>query len=181
MTVFSRICNTALVFILPFLLKHQIHSIFQRSKKDWRPQVYSCGISERLDRFQFIGDIHNAADQTRELLNHVGLWDSHGKHFINGGVKDNGRMCNVMSHPHNHTHHVGFQQKDEVSNSLAAKLTYGHLKGSKGKMEEYYTPELLRRVREELYADDYKLWKLVNGNGIKMSNGRELVSRLSSN
>merc|ERR1712127_1001190 len=67
----------------------------------WRPQVYSCGMSERLDRFQFIGDISNAAEQTRELLDHVGLWDSHGKHFINGGVHVGRKgMCNIMSHPH---------------------------------------------------------------------------------
>lgn len=56
---------------------------------------------------------------------------------------------------------------------------YAHSKGSKGKMEEFYTPELLEKVQEELYADDYKLWKLVDGNGKKMSKGRELASRLS--
>mmetsp|Transcript_10705 Transcript_10705/g.22700 ORF Transcript_10705/g.22700 Transcript_10705/m.22700 type:complete len:407 (-) Transcript_10705:124-1344(-) len=150
------------------------------SDPHWRPQVYSCGISERLDRFQFIGDIHNAADQTRELLGHVGLWESHGKHFINGGVQvGRNPWCNIMSHPHNHTRHVGFQQKDEVSNSSAAKLVYGHSKGSKGKMDTYYTPELLTRVQEELYADDFNLWKLVNANGIKMSKGKDLASRLS--
>ena len=42
----------------------------------WRPQIYSCGMSERLDRFDFIADLHNTADQTRELLSHVGIWES---------------------------------------------------------------------------------------------------------
>ncbi|KAL7534159.1 hypothetical protein ACHAXR_005681 [Thalassiosira sp. AJA248-18] len=153
------------------------------SDPHWRPQVYSCGLSERLDRFQFIGDLHNAADQTRELLGHVGLWNSHGKHFIHGGsrgIMKQAGMCNLMSHPANHTVHVGFQQKNEVSNASAADTVYGHSKGSNSKMEKYFTPELLKKVREELYADDYKLWELVNANGKKMSKGKELVSQLSS-
>ena len=140
--------------IFSFSLKH-FHSL---KPEDWRPQVYSCGISERLDRFQFIGDLHNAADQTRELLGRVGLWESHGKHFINGGVKvGRSPWCNSVSHPFNHTHHIGFQQKDEISNSSAARLVYGHSTDSKGKMEKYYTPELLKKVQEQLYADDYNL------------------------
>jgi len=155
------------------------------SDPHWRPQVYSCGMSERLDRFRFIGDIHHSADQTRELLSHVGLWDSHGKHFINGGlfVDASGSAkqdCSWMSHPSSHTNHVGFQQRDEVSNSSAAETTYGHAQGSKGKMEKYYTPELLKRVQEELYPEDYTLWKLVSANGKHLSNGKELMTQLSS-
>ena len=148
---------------------------------DWRPQVYSCGISERLDRFKFIGELHNAADQTRELLEHVGLWDSHGSKFINGGITRKDRsLYTVMSHPFNHTHHVGFQQKNELTNKSAAKLVYGHEKGSKNKMDKFFPPNLLKKVREELYADDYKLWKLVKENGVKLSRGKELASRLSN-
>ena len=130
----------------------------------WRPQIYSCGMSERLDRFDFIGDLHNTADQTRELLSHVGIWESYGKHFINGGKKiGSNSWCHIASHPMNHTPvHVGFQQKDTVSptSSAAGETAYGHAKGSKDKMERFYTPELLRKV-EELYANDYKLWKLM--------------------
>ena len=142
--------------------------------------MYSCGLSERLDRFQFVGDLHYAADHTRELLSNVGLWESHGRHFINGGVQvGRNPWCTISSHPANHTFHVGFQQKEEVSNSTAAQVVYGHAKGSKGKMETYFTPELLEKVQEELYADDYKLWKLVNDNGQKLSKGKELMPQLS--
>eukprot|EP01083_Nonionella_stella_P248263 859751_1 len=155
------------------------------SDPHWRPQVYSCGLSERLDRFQFIGNLENAADLTRELLGHVGLWESHGKHFISGGKRQDGKimknsMCNVMSHPINYTTNVGFQQRDEVSDSSAANTVYGHSKGSKSKMEEYFTPELLKKVQEELYAEDYKLWKLVSANIKELSKGKELASHLSS-
>ena len=151
-----------------------------RLPKDWRPQVYSCGLSERLDRFQFIGDLHSAADHTRELLERVGIWESHGKRFINGGVKMGSNPCNIASHPSNHTVHVGFQQPEEATNKSAAHVAYNHAKGSKGKMDAYYSPELLEKVQEELYADDYKLWKLVNANGEKLSKGKELITKLSS-
>ena len=82
----------------------------------------------------------------------------------------------------NHTPvHVGFQQKDIVSltSSSAGETAYGHAKGSKDKMERFYTPELLKKV-QELYPNDYKLWKLVNDNGTKLSQGKELMSQLSS-
>ena len=153
-----------------------------QSLEDFRPQVYSCGLSERIDRFQFLGNIHHAAYQTRELLDHVGLWESHGKHFINGGVNTSPNpWCAIASHPYNHTEHVGFQQKDVVTNSTAAQTAYGHSKGSRSKMEKYYTPELLKRVQEELYPDDYKLFTMVKENGITLSKGAELASRLSKN
>ena len=133
-------------------------------------------MSERIDRFKYIGDIEHAADQTRELLSYVGLWDSHGKHFINGGVKiGRSPYCNLASHPFNHTAaNVGFQQSDEPD------TVYSHAKKSKEKMDEFYTPELLRKVNEVLYPDDYKLWNLVSTNGKKLSWGRDLMSKLSS-
>ena len=149
--------------------------------KDWRPQVYSCGISERLDRFDFIGDLHSAAEHTHELLEHVGLWESHGKHYINGGRKIGWNpWCNIASHPANHTAHLGFNQKDEVKNATTLDAVYGHSKGSKSKIEKYFTPNLLKRVEQELYADDHKLWKLVNANGNKLSRGKDLMAQISS-
>jgi hypothetical protein len=133
-------------------------------------------MSERIDRFSYIGDIEYAADQTRELLSHIGLWDSHGKHFINGGVKiGRSNYCNLASHPLNHTAaHVGFQQSD------GPNTAYSHAKKSKEKMDKFYTPALLRKVNEVLYPDDYKLWKLVSANGNKLSKGEDLMSKLSS-
>ncbi|KAL7555055.1 hypothetical protein ACHAWF_018671 [Thalassiosira exigua] len=157
-----------------------MHGLSWFSDPHWRPQVYSCGLSERLDRFQFIGELGNVEAHTKELLQHVGLWDSHRKHFINGGVKvGRNPWCNIQSHPVNGTQHVGFQQKDEVSNATGAKNEYGHIKNSRKKMDRFYTPELLNRVQEELYADDQKLWKLVS-NGNKLSRGKELMPKLSS-
>lgn len=165
----------------------------------------SCGLFSNIDRFQFVGDIRlvvlkhvifvcyhlmhlripiihsNSPDDTQQLLSSVGLWESHGKHFINGGIEKEGNkklhMCSLKSHAYNHTHHVGFQQRDERQNASAANTAYGHSKNSKSKLEKYYTPELLKVVREELYADDYKVYKLVNEE--KLRNGKQLAMELT--
>ncbi|KAL7550094.1 hypothetical protein ACHAWF_013323 [Thalassiosira exigua] len=156
-----------------------MHGLSWQSDPHWRPQVYSCGISERLDRFQFIGELGKIGDHTKELLQHVGLWDSHGKHFINGGVRVGGnKYCNIQSHPANSTRHVGFQQKDKMSNATAAETEYGHTTNSQKNLEQFYTPELLRMVQDDLYPYDYKLWKLVS-DGKKLSQGKELMLKLS--
>ena len=47
-------------------------------------------------------------------------------------------------------------------------------------MKEYFNSELLEKVHKNLYADDYKLWKLVSGNGSRLSKGKDLMSKLSS-
>lgn len=154
------------------------------SIQDWRPQVFSCGLSERLDRFQFVGDIQNIADQSRELLQSVGLWESHGRHFVNEGTKS-GNWCRIKPSLHNNvtlmdsSTHVGFQQLRKTQRKHTKAIVFDHPKGSKSKMDEYYTPELLKKVREELYANDFKLWKLVSGKE-KMSNGKELAAQISA-
>lgn len=138
----------------------------------------SCGLYSHLDRFQFVGDINNAPDHTKELLQSVGLWETHGKYFINGGSGKKG-MCSLKSHPYNHTKHVGFQQRDEERNASAANTAYGHSKNSQSKLAEYYSPELLELVREKLYADDHKLYKFFTQNK-EPANGKELAMKLSS-
>ena len=141
----------------------------------------SCGLYSNLDRFRFVGDISNSPEHTRDLLSKVNLWESHGRHFINGGVEKEGNrkvhMCHLKSHPYNHTEHVGFQQRDEKKNATAANTAYGHSKNSQDKLAKYYTPELMRLVREKLYADDYKLYELATEQ--KLTNGRDLAMKLS--
>ena len=187
MILVSNACvrNTFTLTGVFFLLTSPQLLLFISIAKDWRPQVYSCGLSERLDRFKFIGDLDNVSDQTKELLEHVGLWESHGKHFIHGGetakgIVEKAHICNMIPHPFNETSHRGFQQKKHSDDSAASNTGYSHSKGSKSKFEKFYTPELLTKVQEELYADDYKLWKLVSGNGGRLSRGKDLMAKLSS-
>jgi hypothetical protein len=138
----------------------------------------SCGLYERLDRFKFVGDIHNSPDQTRDLLKAVGLWETHGKHFINGGITTEGKArlhdCSIKSYASTHKEHVGFQQREEVSNFTAGNTAYGHSTGSREKMTRFYTPELLK---EKLYADDDKLYQMERGMK-KLSRGKELAGLL---
>lgn len=126
--------------------------------------------------------LSNSPDHTRQLLQSVGLWDSHGRHFINGGItrENNIRLhdCSIKSYPYMHEEHRGFQQKDNIRNTTAANTAYGHSTGSQGKMEEYYTPELLNLVRTKLYSDDYKLYQLVSAKE-ELSNGKEIARQLS--
>jgi len=155
------------------------------SDPHWRPQVYSCGMSERLDRFQFIGDIENTAEHSRELLQHVGLWEPHGKLFVNDGVKVASHKCSMKPifsddlSLNDKPRHLGFQQRDVYRNATAQNTAYGHSRGSKNKMDQYYSPELLKYLREELYATDYKLWKLVHEKK-GLSDGKMLAAQLSS-
>ena len=83
-----------------------------------------------------------------------------------------------MSHPYNETNHAGFQQKEKTESS-EAEVAYGHAKGAKNKLDEFFTPELRRKVEEELYPHDNKLWKLVSASGNKLSNGKALLPKLS--
>jgi hypothetical protein len=112
----------------------------------------------------------------------VGLWESHGKHFINGGIDEEGgsrlHMCHLKSHPYNHTQHVGFQQEDEERKTTAANTAYGHSTNSQSMLAKYYFPELLKFVRHKLYEDDYKLYQLVSKQKTMMS-GKELAMQLS--
>ena len=59
-------------------------------------------------------------------------------------------------------------------------MAYGHAKGAKSKLDEFFTPELRKKVEEELYAHDNKLWKVVSSNGNKLSIGKDILQQLSS-
>lgn len=64
-----------------------------------------------------------------------------------------------------------------MNDTLRASDTgYGHATDSKTKMDTYYTPEMLKKVKE-LYKQDYKLWDLVNEE--KLHSGVELAMGLS--
>lgn len=142
-------------------------------------------MSERLDRFQFIGNIENAADHARELLEHVGLWNTYGEKFVHGGEMKGKGMCSVKPITLNEfesdrrLRHLGFQQKGEYDNVSAANTAYNHSRGSKTKIDEYYTPGMLKFVREKLYGADFKLWELVSHNS-KLSRGKKLATKISS-
>lgn len=126
----------------------------------WRPQAWSCGLSENMAKLDYVGTLDQAAHHTIAILEKVGLWESHGKHYrvsARGSKKGNAAM--TWPPPlTNNTDAVGFQQV--VTKEGHDGLTFQHSKGSKTKLDEYYTPELMRRVKE-LYWMDFKLWDAV--------------------
>ena len=158
-------------------------------------------MSEKIERFDFIGSIDHAEQHSRALLERVGLWESHGKHYRNGKSKRTGEKWDQcaqlppLEDEFENTplslRHVGFQQKKqnpeingtsaEVKNNKMSWDTIGHARGSSSKMNQYYTPELHQKVREKLYRADFQLWDLLdNKNGDWISGENILRNLLNS-
>ena len=124
------------------------------SDPHWRPQAWSCGLSENIQDFDYIGTLDNAAYHTKALLDSVGLWETHGKHYRvskPGWKKGNLAMTFPPSPLLPNETAVGFQQEESGMD------TFKHNKDSHSKIDEYYTPELMKKVKE-LYWMDFQLW-----------------------
>lgn len=123
------------------------------SDPHWRPQAWSCGLSENVPDFDYIGSLDKAAFHTKAMLQQVGLWETHGKHYRvseKGQKKGNAAMTWPPTLLNNESSVVvGFQQEETD--------TFQHNQHSHNKLEEYYTPALMKKVRE-LYWMDFKLW-----------------------
>jgi len=160
----------------------------------WRPQVWGCGMSEKIDRFDFLGTLDHIADHTRALLEKVNLWESHGKfyRYAKSGRTSRFSSCITLyalqdefDRTPPHLQHVGFQQQQPSLDQSLSEATgtkhasskafqrgaagedrkswdvLGHARHASKKTDEYYNPELLRRVKD-LYREDYQIWNLVN-------------------
>ena len=173
----------------------------------WRPQTWSCGMSEKIDRFDFIGSLDRTERHSRALLEKVGLWESHGKHYRNGRSKRTaakGQSCVALfplrdefeSTPLS-LRHVGFQQRkqhqqqqqhqhildhnDSSGKGNETKLHWdsiGHAKGASTKMKEYYTPELHRKVEDKLLKADYQVWKFLENENGDWIRGKDILPHL---
>jgi len=114
----------------------------------WRPQAYSCGMAQLLPHLDYVGGLDRVAEHSRRILDHVGLWESHGRHYRVGQSK--GPIQNPPPPLEEPT--AGFQQEVHASDH--------HSRGAKSKLDAHYTPELRERVRK-LYWMDYALWDAV--------------------
>jgi hypothetical protein len=135
------------------------------SDPHWRPQAWSCGLSEHIQNFDYIGTLDNAAYHTKALLESVGLWETHGRHYrVSKPGRKRGNLAMRYPPPPllpNETA-VGFQQEENGMD------TFKHHKDSHSKIDDYYTPELMKKVKE-LYWMDFKLWdalQLSNKQGV---------------
>jgi hypothetical protein len=130
------------------------------SDPHWRPQAWSCGLSENITKFDYIGSLDQAAFHSKALLQQVGLWDTFGKHYrVTERGKQKGYHAAVTYPPEPlkpGEAAAGFQQ--QVADDRQSGITNRHSQSSWNKINEYYTPELLKKVKT-LYWMDYALWR----------------------
>jgi hypothetical protein len=157
------------------------------SDPHWRPQVWSCGLWELLPHFEFVGTMadHQVDKATKALLQLVGLWESHGKHYRSGTSGPGQQACAL--HPPlplvQGEEPLGFQQRAAATKQKNGDSDhgnmYGHSKHSKTKLQQYYTEELLALVKE-LYASDYLLWNALQEHGqYGWATGKDLAAALN--
>ncbi|KAG7344952.1 sulfotransferase family protein [Nitzschia inconspicua] len=131
------------------------HGIHGHTDPHWRPQSMMCGLDYLLPNFDFVGNFNYISQQTKLLLEKVGLWDSYGSKF--DAAKDGyskGGFCSqaIVSKgdlQFNATREVeGFNQ-----GGVSGKQAFTHTRYSKYKLEKYYTPNILTKVRKAFYMD----------------------------
>jgi hypothetical protein len=128
-----------------------------RTDPHWRPQTMMCGMDYMLPHLDFIGSFEHVGEHTRMLLEKVGLWEEYGAKFDPADDVDMGENMCIMPSPPRPANFTprGFNQKGPSG-------TTSHRTGSKNKMEQFYTPELLEKVRKA-YAHDFSIWDDLKG------------------
>ena len=125
----------------------------------WRPQYYSCAMYEHLPNMDFVGSLERGvvANHTRALLERVGLWDSHGRHYDANPPSGGDHVCKV--YPNYTTNGEGrnastsFQPRGFQQSAPRTR----HATGAGHQMGDYYTPEAQERV-QRIYKHDFALW-----------------------
>jgi hypothetical protein len=94
------------------------HGLHAGTNPHWRPQILTCGLDNLLPHFDFVDNFSFVSEQTKLLLNQVGLWDDYGAKFDNGkGDYTKGGRCTMaplaLSDPGCNVSRVvsGFNQK----------------------------------------------------------------------
>lgn len=128
----------------------------------FKPQMMTCGLDQLLPYFDMIGNLKFVSDHTRLLLERVGLWEHFGALYDDG--HNNARYtkrahvrfspeCAVPTPQRPSNYSIpGFNQ-----GGTSEIQGYAHATGAKKRMEDFYTPELMDRVREAYYMD-YQVW-----------------------
>jgi hypothetical protein len=134
----------------------------------WRPQLLTCGLDSILPLFDFVGSFNHLPEHSRLLLERVGLWDKYGATFddTTDAEADESKLCDIAPPPPRVNNKGGTYSAEDVSNTEGGfnqRLPQGnhhareHGTGSSTKMQAFYTPELLAKVRAA-YAMDYAVW-----------------------
>jgi hypothetical protein len=120
----------------------------------WKPQVMTCGLDRLLPNFDFIASFDHISEHTKILLDRVGIWEKHGRTFDDGKTsKGKHGVCEVPPPEQRANETVwGFNQRGPSGSGSNV-----HATNSQSKFTEYYTPELIEKVREA-YALDFAVW-----------------------
>lgn len=144
----------------------------------WKPQTMMCGLDNLLPQFDFVGKMSedSIADHTRALLERVNFWDDYGAKYDDGiGLLEDTKSAQCFVPPPVRENNQGKNSSIVLGfNQRGVSGGYSHATGSRSKVEEYYTPELLEKVRKA-YAMDYAIWDDLNGRpDNKPTTGRDL-------
>jgi len=141
----------------------------------WKPQLMMCGLDYLLPKFDFVGNFDYVAEHTKALLEKVGMWETWGRKFDDGSgtTRDSGsHICFAQPPKRGWNESVsGFNQQGlSVSGGK-----YVHSTGSKNKMDEFYTPELIEKVRKAYYLD-FMVWDEMSKKSAdeEISHGKDL-------
>jgi hypothetical protein len=135
----------------------------------WKPQLMTCGLDYLLPKFDFVGNFDYVAEHTKALLEKVGVWETWGQRF-DDDVDANTYLCRVPPpiRRSNDTIH-GFNQRGS-----SVTGPYIHRTESRDKLDEFYTPDLIDKVRKA-YALDFLVWDEISKKSVsEVSHGKEL-------
>lgn len=137
----------------------------------WRPQSFSCGLAQLLPHFHYVGGLDHVGAHSRAILEHVGLWETHGKYFhLSPRSNTTGVVIGTRPPELEPGKATGFQQD--------TKFLDHHSRRAREKMERYYKPDLLAKVKE-LYQDDFALWQAIQLAGSKgIVSGKDIAKIL---
>ena len=154
------------------------HGLSACTDPHWKPQLMMCGLDYFLPKFDFVGNFDFVAEHTKALLEKVGVWDTWGRNFGDGGKGGEGAtagtICSMPPPPErNPTNDIGgtygFNQRGPSTTAQ-----YVHQTDSRTKMDELYTPELIEKVRQA-YALDFAVWDEITKKPIsEISYGKDL-------
>lgn len=120
----------------------------------WKPQIMTCGLDYLLPYMDFVGSFDHIAGHTKELLSRIGMWEEFGSKFDPGyGWGGEGYSKGSIPPPNRPANYsnLGFNQQEGNSTGI------DHSTGSRNKLDEYYTQEIMEKVKEA-YALDYQVW-----------------------
>ena len=129
----------------------------------------TCGLDAVLPKMDFIGNFRYVSEHSKLLLQRINAWDTYGKTFAASG--GTGSMCSIKPPPpydpstianttgtrRRRTRVQRLPPRYGFNQGSGRATSYSHSSGTNSKMDEYYTPELLHKVRQA-YALDYAVW-----------------------